>query len=54
MAIQTRSTIYIDARHNWWGSTPPDASYIFGDLDRNINIKPWLTAPEEKAFRERK
>ena len=52
VAIQTRSTIYIDARNNWWGSTPPDTGYIFGDLDRNINIKPWLTAPEEKAFRE--
>ncbi|MDO9558957.1 MAG: DUF799 family lipoprotein [Syntrophales bacterium] len=54
VAIQTRSTIYIDARNNWWGSAPPDTSYIFGDLDRNINIKPWLDAPEGKAFRERK
>jgi hypothetical protein len=54
VAIQTRSTIYIDARNNWWGSDPPDTSYIFGDLDRNINIKPWLTAPEEKVFRERR
>jgi hypothetical protein len=53
VAIQTRSTIYIDARNNWWGKTPPDTGYIFGDLDRNINIKPWLNEPEEKAFRER-
>jgi parallel beta-helix repeat protein len=54
VAIQTHSTIYIDARNNWWGKTPPDTGYIFGDLDRNINIKPWLNEPEEKAFRERK
>ncbi|MBA4397284.1 MAG: hypothetical protein C0394_07875 [Syntrophus sp. (in: bacteria)] len=52
VAIQTRSTIYIDARNNWWGSAPPDTNAIFGDLDRNINIKPWLTAPEEKTFQE--
>jgi hypothetical protein len=54
VAIQTHSTIYIDARNNWWGKTPPDTGYIFGDLDRNINIKPWLNEPEEKAFQERK
>ncbi len=54
VAIQTHSTIYIDARNNWWGKTPPDTGYIFGDLDRNINIKPWLNEPEGKAFRERK
>jgi hypothetical protein len=54
VAIQTRSTIYIDARNNWWGGAPPDTSYIFGDPDRNINVKPWLTVPEEKAFGERK
>jgi hypothetical protein len=54
VAIQTRSTIYIDARNNWWGSSPPDTNYIFGDLDRNINLKPWLTAPETAAFRERR
>jgi hypothetical protein len=53
VAIQTRSTIYIDARNNWWGSTPPDTGYIFGDLERNINIKPWLDTPEEKAFQKR-
>jgi parallel beta-helix repeat protein len=54
VAIQTHSTIYIDARNNWWGKDPPDTSYIFGDLDRNINIKPWLIAPEAKAFQEKK
>lgn len=54
VAIQTRSTIYIDARHNWWGGAPPDKRFIFGDPDRNININPWLTEPEVKAFRETK
>jgi hypothetical protein len=54
VAIQTHSTIYIDARNNWWGKAPPDTGYIFGDLDRNINIKPWLNEPEEKAFQEGK
>jgi parallel beta-helix repeat protein len=54
VAIQTRSTIYIDARNNWWGSAPPDTGYIFGDLERNINIRPWLEAPEVKAFQEKK
>ena len=54
VAIQTHSTIYIDARHNWWGGKPPDTRYIFGDLEKNINIKPWLDGPEKKAFREKK
>ena len=54
VAIQTRSTIYIDARNNWWGKSPPDGGMIFGDLERNININPWLKSPEEKAFQEKK
>jgi hypothetical protein len=54
VAIQTRSTIYIDARNNWWGKSPPDGGMIFGDLERNININPWLKRPEEKAFQEKK
>ena len=52
--IQARSTIYIDARLNWWGRTPPDGGMIFGDPERNVNIKPWLTKPEASAFREKK
>lgn len=47
VAIQVFSTIQIDARHNWWGGSPPDKGVIWGD---NINIKPWLEAPEEGAF----
>ena len=50
VAIQTFSSIYIDARNNWWGSSPPDQKMIWGDLVNNINIKPWLEAPERKAF----
>lgn len=47
VAIQAFSTIFIDARNNFWGKSPPDKSLIFGD---NINIEPWLEMPEEDAF----
>ena len=47
VAIQSFSTIYIDARNNWWGNNPPDQNMIWGD---NINIKPWLEKEETKAF----
>jgi len=47
VGIQAFSTILIDARYNWWGKTPPDDSLIWGE---NINFKPWLEGPEEKAF----
>jgi parallel beta-helix repeat protein len=50
VAIQAFSSIRIDARENWWGTAPPDTGLIWGDLERNINIKPWLEGPEEKAF----
>ena len=53
-AIQARSSIYIDARYNWWGKTPPDLGMVLGDLERGVNIKPWLTEPEPKAFQEKK
>jgi hypothetical protein len=51
IAIQSFSTIYIDARNNWWGSNPPDQNMIWGD---NINIKPWLEKEEAKAFQGKK
>lgn len=51
VAIQSFSTIYIDARNNWWGANPPDQNMIWGD---NINIKPWLTKEEPKAFAGKK
>lgn len=51
VAIQSFSTIYIDARNNWWGANPPDQNMIWGD---NVNIKPWLTKEEPKAFAGKK
>jgi len=50
-AIQSQSSIYIDARNNWWGGSPPDQNMIFGE---NINIKPWLNKKEGSAFQEKK
>ncbi|MBU4208099.1 MAG: hypothetical protein KKH84_06985, partial [Proteobacteria bacterium] len=47
VAIQSFSTIYIDARHNFWGKVPPDDTVIWG---KNINITPWLEAPDTNAF----
>ncbi len=49
-AIQSFSSIYIDARDNWWGSAPPKESLFLGE----INFKPWLEAPEGRAFQGRK
>jgi hypothetical protein len=49
-AIQSQSSIYIDARNNWWGASPPDKNMIFGE---NINIKPWLNKKENRAFQEK-
>lgn len=49
VAIQSFSSIYIDARNNWWGAPSPDPKMIWGE---NINIKPFLTKPEPQAFRE--
>ena len=51
VAIQSFSSIYIDARNNWWGANPPDQNMIWGD---NINIKPWLEKEELKAFQGKK
>lgn len=49
-AIQSFSSIYLDAKENWWGSSPPKESLFLGD----INYKPWLDALEEGAFQGRK
>ncbi len=54
VAIQSFSSLYIDARQNWWGKSPPDMSMIFGDPETNVNIRPWLDKPEPEAFRESK
>lgn len=49
-AIQSHSTIFIDARENWWGGSPPPESHFLGE----INLKPWLEKPEPEAFAGRK
>jgi parallel beta-helix repeat protein len=50
VAIQSFSTIYLDARNNWWGASPPDGKIFFGE---NINTKPWLEHENPDAFREK-
>ena len=49
-AIQSHSTITIDARENWWGASPPPESHFLGE----VNLKPWLERPEPEAFAGRK
>jgi len=49
-AVQSFSSIYMDARENWWGSSPPKESLFLGEID----YKPWLPAPEAGAFQGRK
>ncbi len=49
VAVQSFSSIYIDARHNWWGASPPDAKLFWGET---INIKPWLTKENPDAFND--
>jgi hypothetical protein len=51
VAVQTFSSIYIDARNNWWGSDPPDPKIFWGE---NINTKPWLEQANPEAFTERR
>jgi parallel beta-helix repeat protein len=48
-AIQSFSSIYLDARKNWWGTSPPKEMLFLGE----INYKPWLDAPEAGAFQGR-
>jgi hypothetical protein len=49
-AIQSQSSIYLDARENWWGGDPPPDSLFLGE----IHLKPWLERPEPEAFTGRK
>lgn len=49
-AIQSQSSIYLDARENWWGENPPPGSLFFGP----VNLEPWLERPEPDAFTWRK
>lgn len=48
-AIQSVSSIYIDARNNWWGASPPDMKIIWGE---NINIRPWLKKENPHGWRD--
>ena len=50
VAIQSFSSIYIDARYNWWGVAPPDPKLFW--LGENINTKPWLEKENPDAFKE--
>jgi hypothetical protein len=52
--IQAFSTIRIDATSNWWGKAPPDERNIFKNNDDSINVTPWLTTSEDRAFMEKK
>jgi hypothetical protein len=49
VAVQSFSSIYIDARNNWWGANPPDPKIFWGE---NINTKPWLEKLNPDAFKE--
>jgi parallel beta-helix repeat protein len=49
-AIQNLSSIYLDARENWWGEATPCESIFLGEINR----KPWLERPEPEAFLGRK
>ena len=45
-AIQSQTSIYLDARENWWGENPPPGSLFLGP----VNLEPWLERPEPEAF----
>ena len=49
-AIQSFSSIYLDARENWWGSSPPNPLLFLGE----INYKSWLDSPATGVFQGRK
>jgi parallel beta-helix repeat protein len=49
-AIQSFSSIYLDARDNWWGSTPPNEKLFVGE----INYRSWLETPGAGVFQGRK
>ncbi len=45
-AIQNFSMIYVDARENWWGSSPPETDLFIGQVD----ISGALDGPVAEAF----
>ncbi len=36
---------YILAENNWWGTSTPSASKVYGYLDCTVDFDPWLTSP---------
>jgi parallel beta-helix repeat protein len=48
VALQSFSSLHIDASHKWWGASPPGPKMIWGD---NITIHPWLEKENPDAFR---
>ena len=51
VAVQSFSSIYLDARNNWWGGSPPDSKIFWGE---SINTKPWLEEPNPEAFTDKR
>jgi hypothetical protein len=47
-AIQSFSSIQIDARNNWWGDNPPNESLFIG----KVTYRPWLETRASKAYVE--
>ena len=45
-AIQSFSTLYMDAKDNWWGETPPDPGLFIGQ----VNSDGALQSPVSQAF----
>lgn len=45
-SILSYSKLFIDARQNWWGKSPPDQGQFLG----NVQIKPWIKKPIKKAY----
>ncbi len=45
-AIQSFSTLYVDARENWWGSSPPNPDLFIGQVNRARALE----SPVSEAF----
>jgi hypothetical protein len=45
-SVLSYSKLFIDARQNWWGKSPPDQGQFLG----NVQIKPWIKKQIKKAY----
>ena len=45
-AVQSFSSLQVDARHNYWGQQEPDKSLFIGD----VNYEKWSKVPMPEAF----